>query len=337
MASQILVDRFKPVVWIDRSEPNNPFSVDNYLLAANVLDAPDGNIVLGGPLTSQILYDNQNSIPAGATLGIMETKEEEVKAGTTLSTVNSQCPLYCRINTTETNIYLTYMFSFGFNGNYPVLFGLFPTGAHWADFEHLTIELDLSGTTIQRVYFGAHSTENGKWMNPDKILYHDGRVLMFTARGSHAMYYWNRFYIRFGGFANDLVSEGKLWDSNDVILLYDPSEVDFDPATMGFLTFGGSWGNGKISGLQNKYFWDNPEAGGESASPWASRVNVSTQWILLVIVLVIIVGLSGWAIYEYGVKKPQQNNTPWTTTYVTENVTIDGISDVDLPTELLLV
>jgi len=304
MSAQALADQFCPRIWLHPNEKHNPVTVETYLTAANVLDAPDGNIILAGPLSSQIIADN-SPYPSGATLKIMESKETEIKEGVSTTNLNSSVPMYCHIVEIESVIYLTYIFFYGYNWNYPVLFNLFPTGAHWSDIEHITIEIDSTTHELLRVYFGAHTIEDGKWFPASEVTMTDGRVTGHSSQGSHGTYKANLYYLRIGGFANDTVGDAFMWAPENVILLYDPSDVGYVESTMGFLEFTGTWGNGKVSGMQQKFFWSAPDTSGESAAPWASPINIPTQWFIVAILLAAVVGVSGWAIYEFGIKKEQ--------------------------------
>lgn len=297
MSSQQLADQFKPIVYFHPRELHFPVNVETYLASCDVLDQKDGTIILAGPLSSTIMNTNKGSIPDGATLKVMESKEEEIKSGIAVANINS-VPFYCRINQTTEFIYLTYVFVYGYNWNYPVFFNLFPTGEHWSDFEHVTMELDATTTELKRVYYGAHRQADGKWLNAADVKMTSGRVTVYSSRGSHGCYYNESFYLRVGGFANDTVGSLTSWIADSVLLVYDDTEPEFVATSMGFLTFNGTWGNGKVTGMQRKFFWNAPETGGQSSAPWASPINILTEWFIVAIVASIVIALSIWGIVE---------------------------------------
>lgn len=304
MSAQALADQHKPFVLLHPRESNNPIDVETYLTASELLDGEDGNIIIPAPLNSQILDDNKNTIPDGATLRIIESKEDEIKAGTPNTALNT-VPFYCRFKETTDFIYLTYIFVYGYNWNYPVFFNWFPTGAHWSDFEHVTLELEINSLALTRVYFGAHRKVDGKWVDAADVKMTDGRVTVYSSRGSHGCYYEESFYLRAGGFANDSVGTATPWIADTVFLVYDDSQPEYVPSTMGFLTFDGTWGNGKITGMQRKFFWNAPETGDESEAPWTSSVNWLTEWFIVAALIAVVLGVSIWAIVEFAVPKDQ--------------------------------
>lgn len=290
----------RPILWLHPDEPHYPISIQEYLSSSNILPTANGtdNIIYEGPITSQYLNDNSSSLPPTSTLLPSSEFQESVKEGN-ISDVDS-VPFYYHVINHDGYYYITYIYVFGYNWNYPVIFNLFPIGAHWADFEHTTHVFDEKTMELSRIYYGAHSETEGQWVKKRNIQFTGIRPSVYCAKGSHAMYSTAGYYLRFGGFANDITNPNRTkWDPTVATRLYSPDDtVNFVPETMGFLKYTGTWGNGKISGIQNKTWWATPWGDEESHKPLRSSINIETEWWILVAVILSIIAIASWLVYK---------------------------------------
>lgn len=61
-------------------------------------------------------------------------------------------------------------------------------GKHEGDWEHVTVRVDATGSTIERMYYSAHNAE-GRWFDPNEISTVGGdRPVVYSATRSHASY-----------------------------------------------------------------------------------------------------------------------------------------------------
>eukprot|EP01080_Neovahlkampfia_damariscottae_P008805 gene8805-753_t len=63
---------------------------------------------------------------------------------------------------------------------------LCPGGVHEGDWEHVTVEVDSTLSTISRVYIAYHSF--GRWYKPSQLHMEAGHPTAYMAKGSHALY-----------------------------------------------------------------------------------------------------------------------------------------------------
>lgn len=150
-------------------------------------------------------------------------------------------------NKKERNIYIQYIFLYGFNG--PFEFGgVLPgdyfafQGAHESDIEHLTLEVDCISKKLKRIYYSSHEIRDGFWLDAhDRIVEHDetGRLIVYSANHSHGTYPNAGKYIRFAGLANDYTDRGLKWVPENLMRIFAPGDPRFDPKTMGFTFFHG--------------------------------------------------------------------------------------------------
>lgn len=81
-------------------------------------------------------------------------------------------------------------------------------------------------TKIVRAYFSAHSSDQGTWINGDKIEYIGYSPVVYVARKTHANYPKSKTIWRIFGFANDYLSfNGKLWIPRNVLPLKDDDSL----------------------------------------------------------------------------------------------------------------
>lgn len=173
--------------------------------------------------------------------------ESEDKA--TLTVVQKECKYGCENqlqivsnvvelmdDNNEAVVDVIYYMFFPYNGG----LGLFKTGTHWYDMEHVTIRF--KATNIQELLDGVISSSISKI--PYKVLFSihskyrwfdwssfdisitNGKLNVYIAKNSHACYPRPNTYIRYFGMANDVCNQGYI-NKNIDIIMYDPSNPIF--------------------------------------------------------------------------------------------------------------
>ena len=232
--------RYAPRFVFHPSEKDFPFSVEQFLAEATLVDAA------GNPISTP-------PTPADSVQPWLPLRHR--------GQFRPEAPVYVTFGAADGKKYVTYTVLF--TNNVGKIFNLI--GHHYGDIEHITLEFLPGEETPRRVYFGAHRTVNGKWLGWEQVRKTpDGRPVVFVAKGSHAMYpdAGHRVLFRFFGFGNDLT-----WDHDKYVWDPTPTVVPRDSA---LLTFPGRWGgpNG-VTGLGAKSWYKNPQSQYESKAPRA--------------------------------------------------------------------
>ena len=114
-----------------------------------------------------------------------------------------------------TYIDLIYIVIFAWNGTLE---------EHGFDKEEVVVRVKINGLNNEliRVFGSAHG--NGMWFNKDRLDFYDGRVIMYSANESHAMYNKPRLHKRMFGFGNDVTSKDKKWEPSEFVIINNPND-----------------------------------------------------------------------------------------------------------------
>lgn len=86
---------------------------------------------------------------------------------------------------------------------------------------------DDNTTTIFRVYGSAHG--DGMWFDRKYLEFNeDGKLIMYSANQSHAMYNRSRTYKRIFGFGNDLTGKYIKWEPSEFVIINDNNVNIYD-------------------------------------------------------------------------------------------------------------
>lgn len=234
---------------------------------SQLLVCPNGNSAqtgivcpVGDTLSAVYLGQFAAGISAGFTLG---GSAEAVWSNLTLSvnngkanpiiygdTVTANAPIYVIAYTDvgETMLYVTYIHMYGFNGPYHIIGG-FPFDAHFADIEHVVLEFELEGLRLNRIYFAAHGTQEGVWIDAQDVQYTiDGTPVVYISLNSHASQQSMGIYFRSItlGLTNDLTGSGRTWSPQ---IEFIPNFIPVGDTMYGWLFFQGTVGNGNVANL----------------------------------------------------------------------------------------
>jgi hypothetical protein len=119
-------------------------------------------------------------------------------------------------------------------------------GYHDADIEHVTI-LTNKNYEIIKVYFGAHRSKDGMWVDKKDITFENGRPVVYCALNSHAFYPKPITYHRIYFFANDICGKHVKWDATNITLL----------DSQDWFNYGGFWGNFSVNSMKKKSWFNN--------------------------------------------------------------------------------
>jgi hypothetical protein len=138
---------------------------------------------------------------------------------------NHETPLYCVIsqNREEKYIDLKYILLYAYNPGYKMC-GFFKIGNHQGDLEHVTVRLNYDNKEIERVFFSAHGSKEGSWIDCHDLQMIGHSVVVYVSLYSHANYHTAKKVIRAGGIIciNDITSkQGINWTPLNVELIND--------------------------------------------------------------------------------------------------------------------
>lgn len=210
-----LVDKYKPIFYLDRNEKYFPASISFFY------DLPLFN-------KDQKLYDKTNeeiisSITPNFTKDIfIDIPKDKLIGNPNLNEVE----IYAIIKETENTIDIYYIILYPFNYGKTVL-NLKHTGDHQGDVEMIIVELDKQTQEINRVFYGSHALEDGRWVKKEDVEFQGTHPIVYVAFGGHGNYPKSGAAFRFFGLGNDLLRKGKKWEPNVVILENDHPWLKF--------------------------------------------------------------------------------------------------------------
>ena len=223
---KVMALRHQPVVFLHSTERYLPCSIEYFFRHSTYTRN-------GTPLYPKGAI-KPSTLPSDAARGDSLVVDEKYYGGQGFLTTT---PMYAypRETTTEDGarvIQISYCFLYTYNGPKQI-FGCIPVGEHQGDVEHITIEL--CGITYQprRVYFGAHKSDDGMWVDPAECEYTpDNRLVVYSARDSHASYPNARDYNRCIGCADDITDRGHRW-FGPLVIIDDTTEWNMWPGHLG--------------------------------------------------------------------------------------------------------
>jgi len=241
-----LVKKFAPIVYLHPNEQYFPCAIGNFLPYTEMINS-DGTIVAkrGEINTENLVKFSQ------------ETKDPYLSVDKTFWPGQKDVenvPFYVRTVEHEEYIDISYIFLYAYNSGYflgPIYLG----GEHEADIEHLTVRVvkteDPDTSRILKIYYSAHGSPEGVWINASDIEMENGHPVGYIAKGSHAMYPKQGTWYRIMGFANDKTVKGMRWQGEPVII----NDVDWK-------NYQGCFGGpkpGNVSSLVRKTWWYKEE------------------------------------------------------------------------------
>lgn len=241
--------RFVPIWHFHEDERYYPIAFPQYLAEAR-LRGPDGldQSTLGfAEWVNLAPVDIQRQSTLYLTEGPRAQVMNEPRPPTSASLGDR--PMYVSsFQPDDHNLYFNYILFFANNPALKVVCGCALFGQHDADIEH--IQVHVKDNELYRVYYSKHA--GGNWVMRDQLQLDGDRVHVYVARDSHACFERAGFQWRWGGVVPDWTSsKGLVMNSLNVLL------VD------GVARYRGTWGDGAVSGLPDKAWFQSPEVDGE--------------------------------------------------------------------------
>ena len=167
-----LAQRYNPIVYLSKDESHFPTSPDYYLQHAMLhLTFEDGKSTTVGNLTQEVVYDEyKKAVGLGtlkeAKLEVYKEPDRVIMGDPTLQSADVHV-IQQNFSNKPDYTYLTYVYFYTYNGTYSVC-NVYYTGEHFADIEHITVEIDNKTKKAVRFYYGAHGSTDGSWYTPDE-------------------------------------------------------------------------------------------------------------------------------------------------------------------------
>jgi VPS62-like protein len=257
-----IAETFAPVVWLHKDDEYRPSSVDWYLARASLEYNNKRTIIEEGKITGAALIsqtvESDHSDFAKAPYNRNQKFNLKIKNEPSIMKGDlNTARCYVHIRPNSGNLDIQYWFFYPYNG------ALAGSGAHEADWEHITIRFRTSNpqdkNDIEQVYFSRHSSTI--WIKNEnrKIEFEDKRPVIFSARHSHANYSTPEQH---GGLGfTDKANRDVRWET-----WTQGGGLDFledNPANeLRHLwnRFNGNWGGSKsmvsTPGIRGKHGWD---------------------------------------------------------------------------------
>jgi hypothetical protein len=265
-----LIQKWSPILYFHPDEKYFPCSI-NWLLSHSKLVEYTENKSENTKTYSENVFDKLTNMDL-YNLSKTHNFKNKFNGDIILSTTNElnsgeiplkNVPCYALLRRKNSNIYITFIFLYAYNGDYNIL-NIANVGSHPGDLEHMTVELTENGDLI-RVMYGAHRSENGRWVAKDDIEFENGKIVAYVAKNGHGLYHRSGYAIRLFGLANDGMDRGVRWEPR-AEQIYLPSDPSFIPETMGWVSFigriGGKTTRGNQDGIQ-----------GLSGKPWIKDID----------------------------------------------------------------
>jgi hypothetical protein len=272
-----LLEKYVPVFYLHSGEKYFPSSIDFVINQSTLVE---NGVPTQTNLTSRKLYDISTTKYKGNYGLDYKILHVDFPKSLWPGQKDLSAPVYGNVREFQDTIELYYILYFPYNGPRKIL-GLQDAGEHNSDIEHVTIEISKSTMEPVRMYFGAHTSTDGKWVPWSEVQKtRNTHPLVLLALDGHGAYPKAGYARRIFGLANDELDYGTKWEPR-VIQVFRKNEPDFDPDRDGWLHFAGRWGFDGISGPSAKDFWRLGEVKtGLTTPPFYSSVMQQTSTFL---------------------------------------------------------
>lgn len=264
------IKKYSPVAWLQEAEDYYPMRFSEYLTApgTSIISRKNEEVIVPkGQVTLQKMYEMHKDSA--------KYKDKELAfdvadctwfgsnpAPFTDKAGNLTVPAYVVTFEQEGKIYIQYIYFYGLNGPYDI--GPFKGNVieiqnfHRSDAEHLTLELDKTTKELKRIYYSSHGPTEGFWLDakhPD-VEFEGTHPVIYVAHYGHGNYPKEGTYVRIFGMANDVTGQGQKW-TPQLIRIYPETDKRFDPKTMGFMYFPGTYGREGVGPIGQQSWFAN--------------------------------------------------------------------------------
>lgn len=195
-----------------RFHPNESYFPCNFtdLLGICTLEMKEtGEVLQDSPTPSTLPLHRRDVL-----LSIDHARIPEVPLGTQVWCITNG--YYSFDHTSDQYIDLQYSVIFPWNGT---------LASHAFDHEYVIVRVNVTHSSIMAVYGSSHG--NGQW---EKVFStHEGRPIVYSALGSHAMYMNTKLRKRMFNFGNDVLAEkGRMWIPTEFVMCPSPDQQAWD-------------------------------------------------------------------------------------------------------------
>lgn len=236
----ILVNKLSPIIYHHPDEKYYPVSIEWLMKNSTLIDYTTINSpIIISPVSNIDMYEIAAKYNFEQKLdgSILFSFGSELYKG---EHPTRNVPCYALIRKIEDKLYITYIYLYAYNGEYPIL-GLENAGYHPADMEHMTLELDANTEQLLRVMYSAHGVKDGRWVLADQVPMENGKIVAYMALNGHGLYPQEGIAFRLGGLSNDYLVKGAKWEPR-AELIFLPNHHNFNIETMGWVAFNGRFG-----------------------------------------------------------------------------------------------
>jgi len=257
--------KYAPIIWLQPGEDFYPIKVGEYFTGPQTTikccynsDTSRGEskqvIVPAGKITFQKIWDLYTEYQkAGKDFNLWIDNAHCTRWGSDPAKNkdkdgNLTTPVYFIAYEYKDNIYVQYLYFYGYNGPFDVGFLKGDVtdiqDAHEGDLEHVTAEIDKKTKVLKRIYYGSHGTHEGFWLDPKNpdIDYEGTHPIGYSSHYSHGVYPKEGTFVRIFGAASDVTGKGLKWKPTNLVPLFTKDDPNFDPATLGWMYFPGQTG-----------------------------------------------------------------------------------------------
>lgn len=222
-----LVSRFSPVLWLHPQERYMPSSLEEYashtrLWCNDTLQADLPAMNASDPGVREA-WARRARGRAGC--AARPDASPRLRAGAPPEQLDRRAPVYVYVQTYPGFVEARYIYFYPYNGAYNLLHFFHyldvSYGEHYIDLEHITLRFaraGAGGVALDRVYFAAHTRQEGVWARPADIEWIDGHPVAYVAYGGHGAYPRPGVYPRIFGLASDFCGAGRLWRPRVVVV-----------------------------------------------------------------------------------------------------------------------
>ena len=212
-----LIQKYNPVLWIHPTEEYYPMSIESYM--------NQSLLYCNNQLIKDRYHLHNTTLKYG--LDCYFEPVSKLRYGNHNKTeLNKNVPVYAYYKVFEYFIDIRYIYFYGYNGPYPLLdvshWFKYKYGEHYSDFEHITMRFvknKIGKLDLSKIYYGAHTTVEGVWKEPDQIEWIKNSPVSYIALHGHGNYPHSGIYPRIFGLGTDYCQQGFLWKPENIIYI----------------------------------------------------------------------------------------------------------------------
>ena len=200
---------FRPILYLHSEENFFPSTIE-YIFENSELYSKGKKVTRKGIVNNSNIFQYQHNFSPPLQFKI---EEKCCEGNRDLNNV----PYYYKTYDIPKYVVIQYVFIYPYNGAY-LVFGK-KYGQHQFDLEHVSVFVNKVTLQVDKIYYGAHRSRDGQWVDKKDIEFEDERPVVYSAKHSHGCYWKPSVWYRVFGLANDHTNRGHRWDANRVVNL----------------------------------------------------------------------------------------------------------------------